>query len=252
MIVYNDIVVDCTATKIHIDLTGGWKSALLLYMCAKDINDNQTSKTSIVPCVIKRINRYNVENMYRPDAIIMVEKQLAWIKHIFPNVKIESIISIDADFWWLPIITAQLMSVDISEKALLRHVYEMCVNSAMFDKLLEFVEDVPMVKSFNAYCKDPDIAASVRKTPYVEKKKYDKGVSIDNNTISLCDGAVIAVQPFADTTKTNLIAIAKELNILDSLAKVTYTCEQSTADYTDPCGVCFNCKQMKRAIENNG
>jgi len=128
----------------------------------------------------------------------------------------------------------------------------MCVNSAMFDKLLEFVEDVPMVKSFNAYCKDPDIAASVRKTPYVEKKKYDKGVSIDNNTISLCDGAVIAVQPFADTTKTNLIAIAKELNILDSLAKVTYTCEQSTADYTDPCGVCFNCKQMKRAIENNG
>ena len=248
MIQFNDISIDCAATKIHIDLTGGWKSALLLYMCAKDIHENQTNKTSIVPCVIKRINRYNLEDMYRPDANIIVKKQIDWINSVFPDVTIEPIISIDADFWWLPMIVTKIMSVDVSEKALLRHVYELCTNNLLYPAQ-ELIPNVPMIKSFNAYCSDDH---NIKTLLYIRKKQYEKGIEVDNNTISLCNGDVIALQPFADTTKTNLVGIAKSLNIFDSLLEVTYTCEQSTTGYTDPCGVCFNCNQMKRAIENNG
>ena len=95
---FNKISIDCNATKIHIDLTGGWKSALLLYLCAKDINDNQTDKTSIVPCVVNRTNRYNVEHMNRPMAIDIVKNQLLWIKEVFPRTAPDNKIRLTALF----------------------------------------------------------------------------------------------------------------------------------------------------------
>lgn len=250
---FNKISIDCNATKIHIDLTGGWKSALLLYLCAKDINDNQTDKTSIVPCVVNRTNRYNVEHMNRPMAIDIVKNQLLWIKEVFPSVQFDALLSIDADFWWMPPVVARMVSVDISEKVLLRHVYETCTNDKLF-KIPNLIENSPIIKSFNAYCKDHDLVYDDEKNQYVNERIYEHGVVINSESgkaISLCDGNVIALQPFANTTKTNLIAIAKDLNILEDLDRISYTCEQSTKELVEPCGVCFNCKQMKRAIENN-
>lgn len=249
MIQYNDIQINCAATKIHIDLTGGWKSALLLYMCAMDINENQTSKTSIVPSVVTRINRYNVESMNRPDAVEIVKRQLEWIKNIFPTVKIDPMISIPADFWWIPDNLDENMSIDVSEKALLRYVYELCTNTKIFP-VLKFIDGLPKIKNFNAYCRESTRVEYITHVNTIPQKKYQYGNVLNNSTVSLCDGNVIATQPFSETTKSNLVSIAKNLHIFDELMDVSYTCEQNTVEYKDLCGICFNCLQMKRALDN--
>lgn len=251
MIQYNDISIDCNSTKIHIDLTGGWKSALLLYMCAKDIIENQPNDTSIAPCVITRINRYNHEDMHRPDAVAIVEKQLAWIKNTFPAIKIDPILSIPADFWWLVTLKNITTSIDVSEKALLRHVYKLCTDDLDCNKTIEVISNRSIIKSFNAFCIDSSRIAFNEHILTIEQKKYQYGTVLNSNTVSLCNGDVIAVQPFKDTTKSRLVRIATELGILKDLNNVSYTCEQSTNEIIEACGQCFNCKQMKRAITDN-
>lgn len=251
MIQYNDISIDCAATKIHIDLTGGWKSALLFYLCADDIHKNQSSKTAIVPAVVRRINRYNVEGMHRPDAVPVVEQQIQWINDTFPDVVIDPLLQIDADFWWLCAKkTDPRLSIDISEKVLLRHTYEMCTYDRLF-QVPEVIPDVPLILNYNAYCCDSDIVSLNQKNPYRRDKIFYYGKQLGQNTVSLCEGSVLSIRPFADTTKANLVEIAQQLNILEQLNKVSYTCEQSTTQPADPCGSCFNCLQMKKALPNN-
>jgi hypothetical protein len=246
-------MIDCAATKVHIDLTGGWKSALLFYLCAKEISDSGAEGTSIVPCVTKRINRYNVEGMNRPDAITIVTQQIEWIKDKFPNVTIDPLLSIDVDFWWISITSINRRPVDLSEKVLLRHTYELCTNKKLYPAI-DVLPDIPIIKSYNAYCEDLDITDNDEKNPYYRKRRFDHGETTNTvygDSVSLCNGDVIAFQPFAKSTKTNLVGIAKSLNIINDLNTVTYTCEQDTSEPLDDCEQCFNCLQMKRATANN-
>lgn len=249
MIKFDDILIDCNANKIHIDLTGGWKSALLLYMCAKDINENQPNKASIMPCVVTRINRYNIKSMNRPNAIEIVEQQLSWVKRIFPTIAIDSVLSIPADFWWLPTRKTSITSIDVSERVLLRHTYKMVMDQTAPNQdheISDVVTNLPIIKSFNAFCKDSSRIVYDTQILEIEQKTYPHEIVLDNNTVSLCKGEIISTQPFRDTTKSKLITIAKELNIFEDLNSVSYTCEQSTKEIVEACGQCYNCDQMKK------
>jgi hypothetical protein len=155
----------------------------------------------------------------------------------------------DVDFWWLTIQDGKC-SLDVSEKTLLRHTYQIVLN--LFDHKKLEPNDRTRVRGYNAYCSDPESPPyTIWENPYKRVKPYEHGVESPEGagiSVSLVDGEVFSLRPFADSDKLHLAQIAKDLGILDKLEEVSYTCEQSTTEIAEPCMDCCNCWQLyKRA-----
>lgn len=237
-----NIIIDTDADFVSVDLTGGWKSTLLLYMIAQDIVASG-SNARIIPCITVRINCVNEPDYFRPNAIDIVEKQITWIKHVFPTVIFHDTISMKVDFWWINIEAGKL-SLDVSEKTMFRHAYHLAYEWPR-------VELGTFIKAYNAYTSDKDITNfTSMQNPHTRDKPYEHSVWKEMGAGAVAEffnKTAYSIRPFSNVTKTDLAQIAKELNILDKLDEVSYTCEQSTREIKEPCGECFNCEQLAKA-----
>ena len=237
------IQFDTDATYLTVDCTGGFKSSLLLYLAAKDISEHGYP-TIIIPLVTNRINGSGDSRWDRQVAQPAVLEQVAYIKGKFPNVEIREPLVINANFYWIRVLRDYNM-IDVSEKALVRHVYDFVTHRFLFDEGAAR-EGVPGVISLNAQCTTlPEHAA-----PYdFEKVFHNSTVDAIGQGVrhTLEQGNVIVWQPFFNLNKQEIVNIANTLNIKDELKLLTQNCESLDVS----CGVCYKCKENKWAKLND-
>ena len=248
-----NIYLNCNSNFVTIDLTGGFKSGLLLYLIAKDISDKNID-TVIVPCVTRRINTVKETEYERPDSTIIVSKVIDYVKNKFPSVKFYNSIVANVDFWWYTNSYNKDRNIyNVTEKSLLNTCFNFANKPSFFEELnpnerVKLKDGIPKIINYNAYVS----IRNVETPEYLKytRKHYNKAVekSIPNGKMfEFYNGEALSILPFYNISKIELVKIAKDLNILTDLESITYTCEQSTIDITSPCGECFNCIELDKA-----
>lgn len=236
-----NIVFESDATYLTVDCTGGFKSALLLYLGAKDIFEGGYS-TPIIPLVTNRINGSSESRWDRPRAEESVRLVVSYINRVFPTVEIRDPLVINANFWWLSVpVVRDYNMIDVSEKTLLRHAYNFVLNGFLYDEP-DPRPGVPGVINLNAQCRT---TLPEHRAPYVVDKLFETGIHDEIGSgirHTLESGAVIVWQPFFKLNKQQIVDIANELDIVDELKLLTQNCE-SSSPLTKPCGVCYKCKE---------
>lgn len=251
-----DIYLNCDSTFVTVDLTGGFKSGLLLYLIAKEINDKGLDAI-IVPCVTRRINTVNEQECDRPDSTIITSRIIDHIKSKFPSVKFYNSIVANVDFWWYTNSYNKDRNIyNVTEKSLLNTCFNFATKPNFFEELnpgqrVIVRNDVPKVINYNAYVTN----RTVEPPEYLKhtQKHYPNAVEIsipNGKMFEFYSGEAMSILPFYNIGKTELVKLAKDLNILDDLETITYTCEQSTVDITPSCGKCFNCIELEQAKES--
>lgn len=237
-----NIVFESDATYLTVDCTGGFKSALLLYLSAKRISECGYD-TIIIPLVTNRINGSGDPRWDRPLAEESVRSVVTYIRSVFPRIEIRDPEIINANFYWIsvPVYNRDYNMIDVSEKTLLRHVYDFVINPFCYDEP-DARKGVPSVISLNAQCRT---YTSEHKPPYTVDKLFDNSIHLERGSgirHSVKGGAVIVWQPFFNLNKVQLVDIANNLNIKDELKLLTQNCESSLKD-GETCGVCYKCKE---------
>lgn len=237
-----NVIFESDATYLTVDCTGGFKSALLLYLTTKDIFERKLN-TIIIPLITNRINGSGDSRWDRLGAEESVRSVVSYIRSVFASVEIRDPKIINANFYWLSVSIKKrnYNMIDISEKALVRHVYDYVLNGSEYSEP-EPRKGVPSVISLNAQCRTE---IDEHEPPYTvdkifENSRIDEFESGIRHTLE--SGAVIVWQPFFNLNKRQIVNESLRLNIRDELKFRTQNCESPS--YTSvTCGECYKCKE---------
>ncbi len=220
--------------SIHgVKTTGGLKSALVLYLLAREIQVSQY-KQSIRPLVSV------VEG--KGYQLIKTEQIIKWVSNQFPDVEflepVRTIYAnnydIDTDSW-----TSKQHEVnpidDLSRKAFFPQGHE----------------NTP--KGFNQRLVDVVWTGDSARASEEEVESFntDDSYHLEARGFELeqvQDGRFF--NPFINLTTLEIISLYKEHELGDSLLPLTYSCNVWQSDFQSPCGRCSNCLEREWAINN--
>jgi len=231
------MISDTLATRVSVDLTGGFKSTLLLYLVAEHMH-NAGMPGKIRPHVTQRINSGAREaGKDRPNPVPIVNRAIEWCKQEF-KVEFDHMHVMPVDFWFVHIISGR-QTLELAEKAMLRHLYD-CLKDTLYDDWWEegnpSIPNIPAIRHYNA-------CTNVEHEDYYEcKKSYPVKSKINNKEYSFFDGDVKSFLPFYSMTKSEVMQIAKDKGILEQVIENSYSCEQNTTIELPPCGECTVCE----------
>lgn len=258
---YGNLIVNVDAHRIISAVSSGFDSALLLYMTALAARKyNPTLK--IYPVTARRTNNYTRSDLRsifdRVDNYANAVKVVEWVKSVFPDIDIKENLLYDCHFWNYctddPIMGSN-------------HTYVSSIKT-----LTSYVLSLPATENsnvtynsimMNGVTKHPDFElAGYNPEPHRNKKMpvVDKSLlSIERTNVikdtsknNESDIKVLFSEVFRNGDKRVTFWLADQLGILDTLLKITRSCEgvrELSKNWTEECHHCWWCYERTWAHE---
>ena len=245
-----------------IRLSGGFDSAVVLYLLAKTLSESTTVAEPVIhPFTIIRGNPTEHEMYTRVDVKPYVDKIIDYVRQKFPNVHITDSHTEYANFWWV-------------------HKFENGMNISSYSKMQEIVSNYfrwefgsgnllrikdnnySAVPSNLLYCEYSGLTSNPppEEVPQSDEAHRD---NIDNRTI-LPESLTVMhddiefpwsfiYEPFRNADKRIPFWLAAKFDVLDDILSITRSCEGdiwNTKNFTVECNECWWCLERKWAYNN--
>jgi hypothetical protein len=248
---YGGVFINHSAQTTGIRLSGGFDSAVMLFLLAKSINDSN-SNSVIQPMTIRRSNPTDMPEYDRADSFFYSDQVVKYVKSKFPKVQILDTLKQNADYWWVPdfvngqnrssyLLTQNTLSSYVRWKNVQYYKRHNIVN---YDALL--------------YCEyvGTTMNPPVSEVPQSDESHRDipkKNALFSSATVVYENHQYSTYEPFRNADKRITFWLADHFQILEDLLKITRTCEggpEETHNFAIECDTCWWCLEKKWAVQN--
>lgn len=252
---YGDVYINHSAKSYGVRLSGGFDSALMLYMLAKTLSENK-SDAVIYPMTTKKWNTTQFEFFDAADSFLYADSVIQWVRSCFPNVDIRDSIKRGAEFWW---ISNFVNGQDRSSYLNTQNMLSSYINWYNVNRYLETHPSTP--ETTLLYCE----YAGTTKNPPIHLTDFPRGpeshresnkpnaIVEGSPTIAYFTDYFCEYEPFRNSDKRVTFWLADFLGVLDKLLSITRSCEgnkYTTNNFTQECNECWWCYERKWAHEN--
>lgn len=245
---FGNVALNLESKQVAIRISGGFDSAVLLYILANEISKHQVDVTINPVTVIKSNNRHNSLDKFNPTST--VNNILSFVRLKFPKVKINP--------------SKFKTCVDQNNETFLK-----TQNLLIQEVLADYNLDVLI--NYNGVTKNPPLIIG---NEYIEEidqnhnkilvhsnpeKKRDKTHPFGiKDTVSVCfrEDNVIHLEPFRNFDKRLTMSLADDHGILNYMLQNTRSCEgrrNNTNNFQTTCvgdHKCWWCYEREWALEN--
>jgi hypothetical protein len=252
---YGAVHIPVESQMITVRTSGGFDSALLLYMIAQtcaELNPNAI----IQPITVVRANPDDDRTwLYRVDNRPIVDTIIDWVRKEIPVADIRDKQWLDAINWW-----------ENGSATYLAAQKNLVVQNLNPIRKAEMANgQVSRVHDYNGVTKNPPVPMAIDNMHQYRELKRDHNdptspaVAIDSCTVvhNANGDDCRYVEPFRNADKRVTMWLADNLGILDTLDKITRSCEgdgNKTDNWTKTCDTCWWCQERAwahREIINN-
>jgi hypothetical protein len=251
---YGDVYILHNAKSLGLAISGGFDSAVLLYLLAKTINDTG-SNAEIYPFGARKTNPTEYRDYDRVDVYPYVDKVLEFVKSQFPNVKIHNQYRKDADFTWLSYYKNNRYLGSYTEVLNLLTRYMSWYHSGpeAVKKFSPNYGDILYV-DYGGVTKNPkELPLSGEDYRADPSPNY---ISEGAATVVYTDSEnpyMVYFEPFRNADKRVTFYLAEQHNIRKKLLEITRSCEGdvfNTENFTKTCNICWWCLERDWAHKN--
>ena len=242
---YGNVHLPVASPIVTVRCSGGFDSALLLYLIAQACSEN--NPTAIVqPITVVRTNEDDHPSWHRVDNLPIVDGIVDWVRTQFPSVTIRDKNWKDAIKWWensnISYTDAQRALVDEQTDSIVE--LEGAYSCRVFD--------------YNGVTKNPPVPMTINDMHQHRELKRDVD---DANSPAVAEGSCTVihnvngsrcrfVEPWRNADKRVTMHIARQLGVFDKINEISRSCEgdrESTDSWTKICGVCWWCQEREWA-----
>lgn len=249
---YGDIHISKKPLHYAVRLSGGFDSAVMLYLIAKTMATyNKNSK--ILTATVRRTNPSTFPEFDRVDTAIYAEKVTSWIKEEFPDIIIEETVKTDADFWWIgEYKDGKMISSYLYSQNLLERYFQWKYYIPAFEMKDQYPSDTVFYASYIGTTLNPD-TNDIPKSDESHRDLKVNPVFDNSSSVSYIGDNKEFSEPFRNVDKRAVFWLADQFNILDKLLEITRSCEgdrESTDNWTKECKKCWWCLERDWAHKN--
>jgi hypothetical protein len=253
---YGDIHICNDSKAVGIFLSGGLDSAILLYLIAKTLSENN-SEAIIQPFTVNRTNPSEFRKFDRVDLYPYANGIVSYVRSKFPNANIADPLTRDADYWWIDKIINGRSIGPVYEAAftIARFLRWKFTNSDAIEQYKPNIGDLLYVE----YCgvtKNPSKEVLPQCPEIYRDDKHPNELASGSATVffpNVDNPFYIYLEPFRNSDKRITMWIANNLGILTDLLPITRTCEGGparTENFTKECMECWWCLEKYWTLEN--
>ena len=245
---YGNVHIPISSPIITVRTSGGFDSALLLYMIAKTCVE-ANSKAIIQPITVVRTNEDDYPSWHRVDNRPIVDGIVDWVRSEFPTADIKDKIWRDAFKWWE---NGNISYTDAQRDL----VNEQCEAGPPADPSWHDCQ----LHDFNGVTKNPPVPMTINNQHENRELKRDhndaNSPAVAEDSCTVIHGAYNTgnrnVEPFRNTDKRVTIYLAKQFDVFEKLNTISRSCEgnrEITNGWTKICGVCWWCQEREWACK---
>lgn len=249
---YGEIYINHNSKNVGLALSGGYDSAITLYLIAKTLTDKNSLETVVQPFTVIKRNPSDFRNYDRPDMFEYAKTVISYVKNKFPKVQINDCITQEAPYWW---IAGNGGVNDDSYSGAVSNLERFIKWNSISKDTTKSGHDGSVLVMYDGVTMnptDPSIPASDQKHRDVKADYSATGTS--TTTISVeANNKIANYSPFRNFDKRASIWIGKELGVLDDLLSITRSCEgnsERTDGFTKPCNECWWCLEREWAVKS--
>jgi hypothetical protein len=249
---YGDVYIPVYAPKISVLCSGGFDSALLLYMVAKTCHEFNPTATIMPLTVVRATDDTDSEHRRRVDNLPIVDNIINYVRGKFPNLDIQDKKYKLAYKYW-----------ENGNKTYLeaqKNLIKENIDISLLDDLQEPYKYIQL--NFNGVTKNPPVPMNFTADMHQFRELHrdtncKKHQSISEGSASTSHLAgqrllVEFIEAFRNADKRITITLAKQLGIFWDLNNMTRSCEGNHLDtnyWTTTCGKCWWCQERDWAVK---
>lgn len=252
---YGDVYINHSAMSYGVRVSGGFDSALMLYMLAESLSKNN-SAAIVYPMTTKKWNTTDIEFFDAADSFVYADAVIDWVRSKFPTVNIKESLKRGAEFWWIS------NFVNGQDRSSYLNTQNMLSSYINWLNVTRYLETHPNTDSNTLlYCE----YAGTTKNPPVHLTDFPRGpeshreknkpnvIATDSPTIAYFTDYFCEYEPFRNADKRLTFWLADNLGILNDLLSITRSCEgnkYTTNNFTQECNECWWCYERNWAHAN--
>lgn len=249
---YGDVYINCKTERVSVSLSGGFDSAVTLFLIAKTITDENLFDTEVQPFTVIKRNPSKVRSYDRPNMLNYANSIIDYVKSKFPNVKIQPPITQDAPYWWLSGDRTRIN--DDSYTGAVLNLERFLRWDAVIGKAHHCDEGGLLIMYDGVTLNPSDPSIPSNNQPHRDKKSIH-GITDTSATVGglTRDKRIACYSPFRNSDKRASMWMAKDLGILEDLLNITRSCEGgpvATDDFKKTCGECWWCVEREWALNS--
>tara|TARA_B100001778_G_C18599736_1_gene636614 strand:- start:2685 stop:3455 length:771 start_codon:yes stop_codon:yes gene_type:complete len=245
---YGAVHIPIVSPIITVRTSGGWDSALLLYMVAKTCVEAKANAI-IQPITVVRTNEDEYPDWHRVDNLPIVDVIVDWVRSEFPTADVKDKIWKDAFKWW----ENGNISYTDAQRDLVREAAEASppMHQSWHDCQLH---------DYNGVTKNPPVPMLIADKHQYRELKRDHN---DANSPAVAEDSCTVihgphnlnrrmVEPFRNADKRVCMYLARQFGIFEKLNTISRSCEgdrESTNSWTKVCGICWWCQEREWACK---
>jgi hypothetical protein len=251
---YKAVHINVAAPVITVRTSGGFDSAVVLYLVAKGCAEHNTNAI-IQPITVVRTNDVNYQSWHRVDNLPIVDGIIDWVRSQFPTVTIRDKLWENAHHWW----NNNNISYLKAQRRLVRDV------AASLESVELGPDYMAKLIDYNGITKNPPVPMSDGSggVPNRNIDSHMPAINEGSATVMFMNGdfaldiqtqrTITHIEPFRNADKRITIHLATELGIFDTLNDITRSCEggrEETDGWTKTCDICWWCLEKDWAIQH--
>lgn len=243
--------INKNALVYGVRLSGGFDSAVMLYMLAKTITDYNLN-TTIQTLTVRRSNPTDLRNYDRADAFHYADQVLTWVKDKFPAVEIQTPLKQEANYWWVSdFVDGQNRSSYLAAQTTLS-MYARWRNVQYFKKHNVKPDNKLLYCEYTGTTLNPP-TSDVPQSAESHRDTLKQNSLLDSATVANYNSDYAFYEPFRNADKRITVWLADYFKIFDEVTNITKTCEGGpveTNNFSKDCNVCWWCLEKQWAINN--
>lgn len=252
---YKNVHINVAAPKITVRCSGGFDSALLLYLVAKACNTHNPTVV-IQPITVVRTNSPDHEYHSRINNLPVVDRIVDWVRTQFPDITINDKMYMDTPQWWengceqYNLNQLSLAVQNAPEDATREEKHAELHNLTVLDDMY-----IAELLDFNGITKNPPIPLVGHEFRELSRDHNHDHPPMAQDSCSVHTSQdILRIQfqeSFRNTDKRVTIYLAQQLGVFDTLNEITVSCEgnrEATDGWTRTCNECWWCLEREWAI----
>lgn len=253
---YGNVLIHYAARSIGVRVSGGFDSAIMLYLIAKTVYETN-SGAQIYPFTVRRVNTTDEHSYNRVNSYIYADAVIEYVKKQFPNVVIHPAIKEDANYWWVAdhINGRNISSYTTAQQNLSRYNKWRLARQRIINEVQPDITDI-MYIDYGGTTKNPTVGIIPQSEESHRDTSSSNTICKDSVTTAIGDvtnGHVIYTEPFRNADKRITLWLADTHLILQDVLDMTKSCEggpYETVEFSKECGKCWWCLEREWALEN--
>ncbi len=252
---YGDVYINNSARTFGLRVSGGFDSALMLYMLAKSLAENNSSST-IFPMTTKKWNTTDFDFFDAADSFVYADAVIDWVRSKFPTVDIRDSLKRGAEFWWIPnFVNGQDRSSYLNTQNMLSSYINWTNVTHYLEKNPDTLPGTMLYCEYTGTTKNPPVhLTDFPRGPESHREQNKPNAIVKNSpTVLHLDTYFCEYEPFRNFDKRLTFWLADNLGILKDLLSITRSCEgnkYSTKNFTQECNECWWCHERNWAYAN--